>query len=304
MHTKTFRNTLNSQVIIGLLLASGAALGFSAKAIFVKLAYTYNVDAVTLLMFRMMFAFPFFIAIAFFEERKTTKKISRKNMSFIIIMGLIGYYLSSLFDFIGLQYVSAGLERLILFIYPTMVVLLSALFFNQRIRKEAFFALALSYAGIALAMVHDVQFTGNHVLFGSAFILASTLTYSLFLIGSGELIPKVGARRFTAYAMIVSCLAVFVQFIVTRNLSALNQPTAIYGYGLAMAIFSTVIPAFLLAAAIARIGASRTSIIGSLGPVATIAMAVVFLNEPVSSMQLFGAALVLGGIFILGKSKE
>ncbi|MDX8388724.1 MAG: DMT family transporter [Ghiorsea sp.] len=293
----------SSQMVVGLLFASGAALGFSAKAIFVKLAYTYHVDAITLLMFRMMFALPFFIVFAFLEERKTTQRISSKHFSLITLMGLIGYYMSSLLDFMGLMYVSAGLERLILFVYPTLVVILSALFLGKHIHKEAFYALILSYIGITLAMYHDIQLSGEHVLLGSALVFGSTITYSIFLVGSGELIPKVGAKRFTAYAMIVSCFAVFIQFAAVRNLSHFDQPIQVYGYGLAMAVFSTVIPAFLLAAAIHRIGASQTSIMGSLGPIATIGMAAVFLSEPISVMQMVGASLVLAGIFILGKKK-
>ncbi len=290
----------HAHIFTGMLLATGAALGFSAKAIFVKLAYAYDVDAVTLLMLRMAFSLPFFIVIAVIEERKATSPVGGRNMALVMSLGLIGYYCSSLLDFVGLQYVSAGLERLILFIYPTMVMILSALFFGRCIHKEAMIALMLSYAGIALAMLHDVQFSGEHVLPGSAMIFAATLTYSIFLVGSGELIPRVGARRFTAYAMIVSCLAVFVQFGTIHNAQHFYQPAAVYGYGLAMAIFSTVIPAFLLAAAIQRIGASHTSVIGALGPVATIGMAAIFLAEPVSAMQMTGAACVIGGILILG----
>jgi len=306
MNTKIHQKikaTGHSQLIIGLVFAIGAALGFSIKAIFVKLAYTYNVDTITLLMFRMMFAMPFFLIIAYLEERKTKHRISHKNIALIILMGLIGYYLSSLLDFMGLLYISAGLERLILFIYPTIVVILSAFFFDKKVQKEAYIALFLSYTGIALAMFNDIQFSSEHVLLGSALVFASTLSHSIFLVGSGELIPKVGAKRFAAYAMIVSCIAVFIHFALVRDMSAFEQPIEVYAYGLAMAVFSTVIPAFLLAAAIQRIGASKTSIIGGLGPIATIAMAAIFLNEAVSMSQILGAALVMVGIFLLGKKK-
>jgi len=289
---------------IGILLATGAALGFSVKAIFVKLAYTYNVDAMTMLMFRMMFALPFFVVIVWMEERKTTKRISRKDFLSITLLGLVGYYLSSLLDFMGLMYISAGLERLILFLFPTMVVFISAVFLGKRIQKEAYIALGLSYAGIVLAMVNDVQISGEHVVLGSVLVFIATITYSIFLVGSGETIPKVGARRFAAYAMIVSCVAVFIHFAATRSLADFDQPIAVYGYGLAMAVFSTVLPSFMLAAAMHRIGASKTSIVGGLGPVATIGLAAIFLAEPLTLMQLIGAALVIAGVYILGKSKE
>jgi len=289
---------------IGILLASGAALGFSAKAIFVKLAYEYDVDAITLLMFRMLFALPFFVVIIWLEEHKTKQRITQHHMMLLIALGLVGYYFSSLMDFMGLQYISAGLERLILFIFPTMVVFISAMFLGKKVHKEAYIALVLSYIGIAVAMVNDVQISGEHVLLGSALVFASTITYSIFLVGSGEVIPKVGARRFAAYAMIVSCLAVIVHFSIVRDFNVLmHQAIPVYAYGLAMAIISTVLPSFMLAAAIHRIGASQTSIVGGLGPIATIGMAAIFLSEPLTLMQLVGAGLVIAGVFILGKHK-
>ena len=287
---------------IGFLLATGAALGFSVKAIFVKLVYEYDVDAITMLMFRMMFALPFFIVIVWLEERKSKHRISRKDFIPITLLGLVGYYFSSLMDFMGLMYISAGLERLILFLFPTMVVFTSAVFLGKRIQKEAYIALGLSYAGIVLAMVNDVQISGEHVVLGSVLVFIATITYSVFLVGSGELIPKVGARRFASYAMIVSCIAVFVHFAVTRDLSDFDQPVEVYAYGFAMAVFSTVLPAFMLAAAIHRIGASSTSIIGGLGPVATIGLAAIFLAEPLTLMQMAGAALVMAGVFVLKKA--
>ena len=287
---------------IGILLATGAALGFSVKAIFVKLAYGYDADALTMLMFRMMFALPFFIVFAWLDERKAHKRITRRQFINITMLGLVGYYFSSLLDFMGLMYISAGLERLILFLFPTMVVFISAVFLGKRIQKKAYIALALSYVGIIVAMVNDVQISGEHVLLGSALVFAATITYSVFLVGSGEIIPQVGARRFAAYAMIVSCIAVFVHFGITRDVSDFDQPVEVYAYGFAMAVFSTVLPAFMLAAAIHRIGASSTSIIGGLGPIATIGLAAVFLAEPLTLMQLVGAALVIAGVFVLKKA--
>jgi len=290
---------------VGILLAVGAALGFSAKAIFVKLAYTYDVDAVTLLMLRMSFALPFFVIIALREELKTRSPMAIRDMIAVTLLGLIGYYLSSLLDFLGLLHISAGLERLVLFIYPTMVVILSAIFLDKPIHKNTYLALFVSYSGVALAIGHDLRIAEGNVLLGSALVFGSTLTYATFLVGSGEVIPRIGARRFTAYAMIVSSIAAMIQFFVLRDVSDLNQqPAAVYGYGAAMAIFSTVIPAFLLAAAIHRIGASHTSIIGSLGPIATIAMAAALLDEPVSIMQMIGAACVILGIMMLGRKKR
>ncbi|RLL56055.1 DMT family transporter [Mariprofundus sp. EBB-1] len=290
--------------MFGLLLAIGAALGFSIKAIFVKLAYQHGVDAITLLMVRMSFALPFFIAFAIIEERKAAAPIAIKDMMLIFLLGLIGYYLSSLLDFIGLQYITAGLERLILFVYPTIVVMISALFFGKRFAKETVIALLLSYFGIALAMYHDLQISGEFTFYGSLLVFGATLSYSMFLVGSGEVIPKVGAKRFTAYAMIISCLAVMIQFGLLREVSDLRQPVEVYLYGFAMAVFSTVIPAFLLASAIHRIGASHTAIVGALGPVVTIVIAAMVLNEAVSLMQMLGALCVIAGVFTLGLKKR
>ncbi|WP_201265483.1 DMT family transporter [Mariprofundus sp. EBB-1] len=294
----------SSTQMFGLLLAIGAALGFSIKAIFVKLAYQHGVDAITLLMVRMSFALPFFIAFAIIEERKAAAPIAIKDMMLIFLLGLIGYYLSSLLDFIGLQYITAGLERLILFVYPTIVVMISALFFGKRFAKETVIALLLSYFGIALAMYHDLQISGEFTFYGSLLVFGATLSYSMFLVGSGEVIPKVGAKRFTAYAMIISCLAVMIQFGLLREVSDLRQPVEVYLYGFAMAVFSTVIPAFLLASAIHRIGASHTAIVGALGPVVTIVIAAMVLNEAVSLMQMLGALCVIAGVFTLGLKKR
>jgi len=290
-----------SQWVIGLLLACGAALGFSVKAIFVKLAYQYHVDAITLLMLRMLFSLPFFIVIAVLEERRAVSRLSRQQFGGLILLGVLGYYASSLLDFLGLQYITAGLERLILFVYPTLVVLISALVLGEKIARTAIFALLLSYAGVALAMMHDIQFSQGDILLGAGLVFASTLTYAVFLVGSGRLIPSVGARRFTAYAMIFSCLAVTIQFALVRDVHDLLQPLPVYGHAAAMAIFSTVIPAFMLTAAIQMIGASRTSIVGSLGPIATIVLAAMVLEEPISMMQMVGATLVIGGVIMLGK---
>jgi len=287
--------------LTGILLALAAAIFFSIKAIFVKLAYQYDVDAVTLLALRMLFALPFFVVIAAIEERRRgAVRPNRRQMIAIVGLGLIGYYLASLFDFVGLQYVSAGLERLILFLFPAFTVLISATFLGRRIGRVELMAMLLGYIGIAVAVHQEVVLDGEHTLFGAVMVFASTVAYATYLVGSGELIPKIGSRRFTAYAMIVSCLAVFAQFAFTHDLSALQQPLPVYGYGIAMAVLSTVLPAFMLAAAIHRIGASQTSIIGGVGPVSTIVLAAIFLGESMNGLQIAGAALVIAGVLLLG----
>lgn len=287
-------------IVVGFMLALAAAVFFSIKAIFVKLAYRYGIDAVTLLALRMLFALPFFVVIAVLEERKPgIVRPSGPQIAGIVGLGLIGYYLASLFDFVGLQYISAGLERLILFLFPAFTVLISAIFLGRRIGRVEIQALLLSYAGIAIAVHQEVVLDGEHTMFGVVMVFAGTLAYAIYLVGSGELIPRIGARRFTAYAMIVSCLAVVAQFMATHDIAALQQPMPVYGYALAMAMLSTVLPAFMLAAAIHRIGAAHTSIIGGIGPVSTIALAAVFLGESMNALQAAGAALVIAGVLFL-----
>jgi len=291
----------NRSALIGMVLALMAALFFSIKAIFVKLAYQHGVDAITLLTLRMGFALPVFIVVAIIEQRKTgVQQITRQQGMSIIGLGLVGYYLASMLDFVGLQFVSAGIERLILFLFPTFTVLLSMLFLGRRISRVEIGALALSYIGIVLAVDQEVSLDGENSLLGVLLIFGSTLAYAIYLIGSGELIPRIGSRRFMAFAMIVSCLAVIGQFIASRDMSMLNQPVAVYAYGLAIALFSTVLPAFMLAAAIHHIGASHTSIIGGIGPVVTIVLAVLLLGESMNGMQIGGALLVVLGVLLLG----
>jgi len=291
----------NRSVWIGMLLALLAALFFSIKAIFVKLSYQYGVDAITLLTLRMAFALPVFVVVAFMEQRKAAaQQITLNQVAAMIALGLIGYYLASMLDFVGLQYVTAGIERLILFLFPTFTVLLSMLFLGRRVSRVEIGALMLSYAGIALCVGQEVSLDGENSLLGVLLIFGSTLAYAVYLIGSGELIPRMGSVRFMAYAMIVSCLAVMLQFVISRDMSMLNQPAAVYGYGLAIAVFSTVFPAFMLAAAIHRIGASHTSIIGGIGPVLTIILAVLILGETMTGLQVGGALLVVAGVLLLG----
>jgi len=287
--------------LIGMAFALSAALFFSIKAIFVKLAYLHGVDAITLLTLRMGFALPVFVVVAMMEQRKNgVQRITPHQAISIIGLGLIGYYLASMLDFVGLQYVSAGIERLILFLFPTFTVLLSMLFLGRKIGTIEIGALILSYIGIALSVQQEVSFEGENSLLGVLLIFGSTLAYAIYLVGSGELIPHIGSRRFMALAMIVSCLAVIVQFMISRDMAMLIQPLEVYGYGLAIALFSTVLPAFLLAAAIHRIGASHTSIIGGIGPVATIVLAVLILGESMTGLQMFGALIVVAGVLLLG----
>lgn len=295
-------NPVRHGVPLGILLAALAAIGFSGKAILVKLAYADAVDPVTLLALRMLFSLPFFLAAAVWKRNGAdTPPLSHRDYGAVILLGLIGYYLSSLLDFMGLQYISAGLERLILFLYPTLVVLLSAAFLRRPVGLREAVALLLSYGGIALVFLHDLAARqgGDGLVLGAALVFASTLTYAAYLVGVGAVVARLGAMRLTAYAMLVASAAVLLQFALTHPWSALVLPGRIYLLALAMALFSTVLPVFMLSASIRMIGAGHTALIGSIGPVATIVLAYLFLGEPVSTQQILGAALVLAGVLVI-----
>ncbi|MDD4915090.1 MAG: DMT family transporter [Methylococcales bacterium] len=290
----------NRNTLLGFAMAVLAAIGFSAKAILVKLAYYDQVDAVTLLALRMLFSAPVFLLVALSHARqKQPSPMLGKDYLAVFILGILGYYLSSLFDFIGLQYISAGLERLILFLYPTMVVLLSVFLLGKVFGRKEVMALLLSYGGIGLVFFDELHIQSENLLYGAGFVFASTLTYSLYLIGAGETINRIGATRFTAYAMLVASTATVLQFVCTHPPQALLVTMRVYQLSALMAIFSTVLPVFMLSWAIRLIGSAHTSMIGSIGPVATLFMATEVLGEELSLMQIGGAALVMSGVLSL-----
>lgn len=304
MASHTGSTFANRDVLLGVVFALLAAVGFSAKAILVKLAYLDQVDAVTLLALRMVFSVPFFIAVAIWVQRRHAPALDMHDRLLVLGLGLIGYYCSSFLDFLGLQYISAGLERLILFLYPTMTVMLAAVLYKRAIGRKVIAAMALSYAGIALVFLHDVGAKEGSIVLGSALVFASTLSYSIYLVGAGHAIARIGTLRFTAYAMVVASAASLLQFVVMRPLSALDLPLRVYELSIAMAIFSTVLPVFLLSFAIRRIGSGSASLIGTVGPVSTIYMAYVILGESISLLQIAGSGLVLIGVLIISLNSK
>ena len=293
-----------SQTQVGVAMVLFATIGFSAKAILVKLSYPYGVDTVTLLALRMVFSLPFFIAAAIFGPGAGARRLLVKDWVAISGLGFLGYYLASLLDFAGLQYISAGLERLILFLYPTLAVVLATTFFKRKIRRKEIIAIVLSYAGIAIASYATVQFGSADSHLGMALVFGSMVSFAFYMVGSERVIQRVGARRFTAYAMIVSCALVLFQYAASHPISVPRVPNAVYGLSLLMAIFSTVIPAFLLSAGMSRIGTNKTVILTSIGPLSTIGLAAVFLGEAVSLSQMAGTVLVLAGVLQLTFDKE
>ena len=283
----------------GIFLGVLGVVLFSSKAVMVKLAYNYNVDAITMLLLRMLFSFPFYVVIAYVYRNKNTEvKNTKKDYYWVVFFGLVGYYLASYFDFEGLSYIKASLERIILFVYPTIVILLNRLFFKQPITKFQALAIFLSYVGIVIAFSDEIDVSGNNVYLGGFFVLLSAITYASYLVGSGWLIPKFGVVKFTAYAMLVSCFCVFVHFSFIGEADLFNLPWQVYVYGFVIAIFATVIPSFLVSTSIKMISSSNFAIVAGVGPISTIILASFFLGERLTLLQFFGAFLVIIGIVI------
>lgn len=282
----------------GAILALIAAVAFSTKAVIVKLVYQYDVDVYTALMLRMVFSLPFFIVIAWFNRKEPqAADLNKKDYFYLVAMGILGYYLSSLFDFIGLKYISTGLERLILFVYPTIVVVITAIIFKKKIQRNEMFALVLTYVGVLFVFYHDIWSNSKpNGILGATFVFLSTITYAVYLVGSERLIPRFGVKRFTCYAMIVSSIAVIIHCLVVNGFTALNLPWEVYGLSILMALLATVLASLLLSTAIKMIGSGKTSIIGSIGPVSTITLAYFFLGERITVFEIIGTVLVLAGV--------
>jgi len=304
---------MNTQVInteqrpiLGLLFVVTAALGFSAKAIIIKIAYAYgaHITPIMLLTLRMLFALPFFLFAIVVIERNSIHRLKRRDVAHLFALGIIGFYLASYFDFVGLSYISASLERLILLLYPTLVVLMSALCLKRAISAKEALSLIVSYIGIIVVFYEELSLAGSNVILGSAFILASATAFAIYLMGSGEMVKRIGATRFTAYAMSIACFATLLHFGSSFDKTITQLPSAVYGLALLMAIFSTVIPTFLMNMGIKHIGASPASIISALGPVMTIFLAYLILDEQLTVIQTLGAALVMVGVFIVSGQKQ
>jgi drug/metabolite transporter (DMT)-like permease len=294
-----------STLVAGLAIAVGGAVLFSTKAVIAKLLYRYHIDAVTLIAFRMLFSLPVFAAVACWKMR-TEAPLSwggRRDRGRLVALGLVGYYMSSFLDFLGLQYISVGLERLILFLTPTFVLLMTAVVFKRHISRAQWMALALSYCGIVLVFVHDLDGGAGSTARGSLLVLGSATTYALYLLGSGEMVRRIGSLRLVSYAMCVSSVACIAQFFLLRPASLLVQPLPVYGLSLANGIFCTIFPVFMTMVAVQRIGAATASQAGMIGPVSTLFLGALVLGEPITAVQLAGTALVLAGIYMLSLKK-
>ncbi|HPR08104.1 MAG TPA: DMT family transporter, partial [Denitromonas sp.] len=243
-HPSPHSPNADSLPVMGLVLGVVAAVGFSFKAILVKLAYRHGVDAETLLALRMLFSLPFFLFMGWQGSRRAAAALGWRDWRALGLLGFSGYYLASYLDFLGLGYITAALERLILFAYPSIVVILSALFLGKALTQRTVVALVMCYLGVAFAVAHDLRLSGEatEVMIGSALVFGSAMAYALYLMGNGQVVGRLGAARVTAWASTVACALSIGQFLLLRPVSAFDQPWQVYGLAIAMALFSTVLP--------------------------------------------------------------
>jgi drug/metabolite transporter (DMT)-like permease len=284
---------------LGSVFGALGALGFSAKAILIKIAYqTAPIDSTTILALRVLLSVPFFLLMAW---KAGGEELTRRDKLILVWLGFTGYYVASFFDFWGLEYISAALERLILFTYPGIVLLLNAAYYKRPVRRSEIGALALSWLGIALVFYHDLQNSPQpgSVAKGTILVLISAIAYALYLVGSSRVIHRVGSLRLTGIVVSVASGFVTAHFLLTHPISDLRQPKEIYWIGLALAVFSTVLPIYFTSEGIKRLGSSRLSIVASVGPVFTLWLGYLFLGESISAVQLVGTGLVLGGVLLV-----
>jgi drug/metabolite transporter (DMT)-like permease len=294
-------------LLSGFLITLSGAILLSTKAIFVKLAYRESgIDAIGLLALRMLFSLPFYLLIAWLSYRKYRTRLSLNQWFFIAGLGLLGYYLSSYFDFVGLRYISAGLERLILFIYPTLVVLINFFIYKQRVTPLQILALVLTYAGILLAFLSELYTTQEqtNIWTGSFFVVLCAISFSVYIVGSGRQMQKVPSGMFTAYAMLSATVGVLLHFAMQPNHKLFPLTPALWQYAIGLALVATVIPSFMISYGMKKVGANTTAIILAIGPVSTILQAYLFLGEKISGLQIFGTVLVVGGVLMVGWRQE
>ena len=297
------KNTPPSPISLGFVFALASAALFAIRPIFVKLVYAEGVDPTTLITFRMLFSAPiYFCLLLYFLKDKELR--SRLNLIIIVKIsatGLLGYYAASFFDLLGLQTLSAQLARMIIYTYPTFVVLFGAILFRHVITKNIFIALVVTYLGIAFIFIHDLNVIGDDVIIGSLFIIASAISFSFYLLFSKPLISQVGTRLFTSLALLAASLGVFIHFMVNRSIADIEINNQALLLILIIAIFCTVIPTFFTTAAVARIGADKTGIVATVGPAITSIAAVFILSESFTIYHLIGIAVTIYGVYILQK---
>lgn len=288
-------------IATGLLLATFGAIAFSGKAIIVKVAYRYGVDAVTLIMYRMLFALPLFAVMAWWASRGKAP-LTRKDWLGVLWLGLTGYYLASFLDFAGLAYVTASLERLILYLNPTLVLLLGLVLYQRRITRRQIAGMAVSYCGVVLVFGQEITLQGADAALGALLVFLSAVCYAVYLVYSGEMVGRLGAMRLVGLATTVACLLCIIQFVVLRPMSAAAVAPEVIWLSLLNATLCTAMPVLMVMMAIERIGASVAAQTGMVGPMSTILMGVVILGEPFTAWVAAGTALVIAGIFVFTRA--
>lgn len=287
--------------LLGFSLVFVGALLFSVKAILVKLAYQYPIDSVSLLALRMLFALPFYLVIGQLVSKNSHTTYPKTKLSKeIVLMGLMGYYFASLFDFWGLKFVTAGIERLVLYIYPTIVLLITVLVWKQKIQTIQYVALILTYLGVGIAFMDKAAINeSENFWLGTLLIALAAITYAIYIAGSGKLLPQYGTFRYTVLTMTVSCVAIVLHHALFFQLQLFHFPPQVYWLSLFMAFFSTVLPSFLMSEGIRLIGSNNTAIVGSIGPISTIILAYFVLGESFGIAQFIGTVVVVLGVLLL-----
>ena len=285
----------------GLLFAIVGAIAFSGKAIIVKLAYRHGVDAVTLIMYRMLFALPLFAVMAWWASRNKPA-LTRRDVLGVLGLGVSGYYLASFLDFAGLAYITASLERLILYLTPTLVLLIGWLLYRRRVSRAQALGMGISYAGVLLVFGREVTLAGADVAWGSLLVFASAVSYAVYLSYSGQLVRRLGSLRLVGLATSVACVLCIVQFLLLRPLAAAQVAPAVIWLSLLNATACTAVPVLLVMMAIERIGAGAAAQAGMVGPMSTILMGIWLLDEPFTGWLVVGTLLVLAGIFVFGRA--
>lgn len=284
--------------LAGVLLALAGAIAFSGKAIIVKLSYRYGVDAVLVIMFRMLFALPIFLAMAWWAGRGQPP-LTRRDWMGVLGLGVTGYYLASFLDFLGLQYVTASLERLILYLNPTLVLLLAWLLHRTPWTRPQLLGMAISYAGVVLVFGHEARLEGSNVALGALLVFLSAVSYAIYLVYSGQLVKRLGSLRLVGLATSVACVLCIAQFLVLRPVaSAFAVAPQVIWLSLLNAVLCTAVPVLLVMMAIERVGPSVAAQVGMVGPISTILMGVWLLGEPFTGWVAAGTALVIAGIFV------
>jgi drug/metabolite transporter (DMT)-like permease len=298
-------NFKSQKVIAGLIALVGVVM-FSAKSVFAKMIYAYHVDPISMLYMRMMIALPFLLIISFwFEKKNQWGKPDWKDIIQVVVISLIGYYISSILDFIGLLYVEAAIERLILFLYPTMVLILSLLFLKKEVRMNQIISIVIAYVGLIVAFADKFVLESTSLFwYGVLLIVLSSFTYAIFLTAADGLIERLGSIRFTTTAMLTMTVCIVIHALIKGKAHFVGYNLHVYAYSTIMAVFSTVIPVFMFNYAIEKLGASNVSVISCAGPVCTLMYSAILINEPITIFQVIGTFIVMGGILFVYKGKK